>query len=46
MSENVVKIIRWVFSPENVCALVLCLIILAVVIFTADTTPLWIYQGF
>jgi hypothetical protein len=24
----------------------LCLVIILVIIFTADTAPLWIYQGF
>lgn len=40
------KVIRNLLTPENVWALLFCLIILAVVIFTADTAPLWIYQGF
>jgi len=33
-------------SRENLWALALCLVIIALVIFTADSTPLWIYQGF
>jgi len=36
----------WIFSRENLLALALCLIVLAVIIFTADTSPEWIYQGF
>ena len=40
------KIISIIFSPENVLALLLCLILIALVIFTADTSPTWIYQGF
>lgn len=35
-----------IFSRENLYALLLCLIVLAVIIVTADTAPLWIYQGF
>ena len=35
-----------VFSRENVFALLLCLIILLVIIVTADSSPQWIYQGF
>ncbi len=31
---------------ENFLALLLALIVIAVIIMTADTTPLWIYQGF
>lgn len=34
------------FSNENIWAVSLCLIVIAVIIFTADSTPLWIYQGF
>ena len=41
---------RWLggelFSNENLWALLLCLIVIAVLILTADSTPLWIYQGF
>lgn len=33
-------------NRENVFAICLCLIILLVVIVTADSTPEWIYQGF
>jgi len=33
-------------TRENVLALVLCIIILALIIFTASSAPLWIYQGF
>jgi hypothetical protein len=34
------------FTRENRWALVLCLIIIALVIFTTSDSPLWIYQGF
>jgi hypothetical protein len=34
------------FSYENLLALTLALIMIALVIFTADTSPTWIYQGF
>lgn len=40
------KLIHIVFSRENVLAILLCLILIALVIFTADTSPTWIYQGF
>ena len=40
------KIIRAIFSRENILAILLCLILIALVIFTADTSPTWIYQGF
>jgi len=31
---------------ENVLAVALCLMALAVVVMTAETSPAWIYQGF
>jgi hypothetical protein len=37
---------RWLFSRENWLAVVLCLVLIALVILTADQTPQWIYQGF
>jgi hypothetical protein len=39
-------ILRAIFSRENGWALALCLILILLVIFTADSAPLWIYQGF
>lgn len=33
-------------SRENLLALLLCLILIAIVILTADQAPQWIYQGF
>ncbi|CAG0969248.1 hypothetical protein ANRL2_01511 [Anaerolineae bacterium] len=40
------KIMRLIFSRENVFAVMLCLIIILLIIVTADTAPQWIYQGF
>ena len=40
------KILSILFSRENVLAILLCLILIALVILTADTSPTWIYQGF
>ena len=40
------KFVRAIFSRENILAILLCLILIALVIFTADTSPTWIYQGF
>ncbi len=39
-------ILRRLFSRENVFALVLALIVLLVIVVTADSSPQWIYQGF
>lgn len=35
-----------VFTRENLWALILCIVLLLIVIATADTSPMWIYQGF
>lgn len=35
-----------ILTRENLWALALCLILILLVIFTADSAPLWIYQGF
>jgi hypothetical protein len=34
------------FTRENLWAVVLCLILIALVILTASSAPVWIYQGF
>ena len=40
------KLVRGLVTKENIWALLLCLILIALAIFTADTSPTWIYQGF
>lgn len=40
------KIFRQIFSKENIYAFLLFLILIALVLFTADSSPTWIYQGF
>lgn len=40
------KLKRGIFSRENLYALLLCLILIAILILTADQAPQWIYQGF
>jgi hypothetical protein len=37
---------KQIFIRENLLALLLCHILIALVIFTADSSPTWIYQGF
>jgi len=41
---------RWlkkhIFTIENLYALLFCILIALLVIFSAERTPLWIYQGF
>jgi hypothetical protein len=41
-----VIMLRKLFSRENLYALLLCLILIAIIILTADKAPLWIYQGY
>jgi hypothetical protein len=40
------KLWHLLFNRENLLALLLALILIALVIFTSDTSPTWIYQGF
>lgn len=40
------SLIRRLFTRENLYALLLCLILIGMLIMTADTSPQWIYQGF
>jgi hypothetical protein len=40
------KLAEILFTRENLLAMLLCLILIALAIFTADTSPTWIYQGF
>jgi len=40
------RIVKSIFSRENLFALLLCLLLLAIIILTADQAPQWIYQGF
>jgi hypothetical protein len=37
---------RNLLTRENACAVLLCLVLLALTILTADDAPAWIYQGF
>ncbi len=46
MPEILRRILAAVFNRENLLALLLALILIALVICTADTTANWIYQGF
>jgi hypothetical protein len=40
------KLARSILTRENLYALLLCLILILILIFTADQAPQWIYQGF
>ena len=39
-------ILKHLFSRENLAATFLCLVLILLVIVTADSAPEWIYQGF
>ena len=43
---GVLKRFGWLFSKENLWALLLFLIAVVLIIVTASMAPLWIYQGF
>jgi hypothetical protein len=38
--------LRRIFSRENLIALLLCLLVIALVVVSAESAPQWIYQGF
>jgi hypothetical protein len=40
------NLLRKLFSRENIYALLLCLILIALIILSTDQAPQWIYQGF
>ena len=40
------SLFKRLFTRENTFALLLCLIVIFVIIVTADSSPQWIYQGF
>ena len=46
MAHVWLQMIRRLFSRENLYALLLCLILIALVVLTAGQSPQWIYQGF
>ena len=39
-------LLRSLCTRENLYAVLLCLILIAILVLTADTSPQWIYQGF
>ena len=41
-----VSFVLRIFSAENLWAFILFLIVVALIIFTTDSSPVWIYQGF
>jgi hypothetical protein len=40
------KLIGRIFSRENLYALLLCLLLIALIVLTTSQAPQWIYQGF
>ena len=44
--DGVKRALQAIANRENLFALLLFLIIVFVIIMTADTSPQWIYQGF
>lgn len=46
MIQRVVTMFQKLFSKENLYAILFCLMLVALIILTADTAPVWIYQGF
>ncbi len=40
------SLLRKIFSLENLLAVLLALVLIAIYITTAENAPLWVYQGF
>jgi lipopolysaccharide/colanic/teichoic acid biosynthesis glycosyltransferase len=40
------RIVDAILNNENLLAVILALVMILLVILTADTSPTWIYQGF
>ncbi len=40
------KKIEALLNNENILALIFAIIMILLIVFTADTSPTWIYQGF
>jgi hypothetical protein len=40
------SLLQRLFSRENLIAVALCLMLIAIIILTSDDSPQWIYQGF
>ncbi len=38
--------LKKIATPENIWAVLLFLIVVTLIIFTTDSSPIWIYQGF
>lgn len=38
--------LKSLLTRENLYAVLLCLAVMALLVMTADASPLWIYQGF
>lgn len=43
---HLVSFVLRIFTTENIWALILFLIVIALIVFTSDSSPVWIYQGF
>jgi hypothetical protein len=46
MRDAVRDLWQKIATPENVWAFFLFLIVVALIVFTTDDSPVWIYQGF
>ncbi len=40
------NLLRRVLSRENLLAVIICLLLVLLTVMSAETAPLWIYQGF
>lgn len=46
MWSRVALAFKHLFSKENLWAILIAMALVAIVVLTSDSSPLWIYQGF
>jgi len=46
MTCKIGSVFRRIFSRENLWALAICLMLVALIIFSSGSSPRWLYQGF
>jgi hypothetical protein len=46
MRQALIWLRRYFLNRENLWAIIICLFLVILMTMTADSSPLWIYQGF
>jgi hypothetical protein len=46
MRDTLKNVWQRIVTPENIWAFLLFIIVIALIVLTTDSSPVWIYQGF